>query len=593
MKKSLLVFSAFILLTVLFTYPVIFNLSGSIYGPLRGTDVEGGLYGNWWAKIANSKHLNPDKAILVNYPFGNDYSKLPKSLWPILMQGLSCFTNDIAAQNIVNLLSFILTGIFGYYLVRHLTGSGLAGFFSGTIIAFCPYHINKIWEHPTLAHIQWVLLYIWMLLMLFEKRTFKYIILSALSLFLIVSFDFYSGYFISLTTIGVVAFVFFYGWQEKNKDKKLFYKDFNFLFLSVCSAVLALVMFSPFLIPILKGIFFSPKVGLNKDMYARPFSDLFFQSARPLSYLLPAVVNPVLSGITMIFKGTIFYGRGTIEHTLYLGWTPLALAWIAVKRIKKNYQLSAISYQLKNKVFYINLFFFIAIFAFVFSMPPYFNFGIFKLPMPSFFMYKILPMFRAYARFGAIVMLAVSVLAGFGLKFILDKQKSKARRYLIAGMFCALVLFEFNNMPPLRVTDVSKAPDVYKWLSKQPGDLVIAEYPMSSYLEHLDYGFNQRYHLKKMINGAIPGAPGWELKKKIAKISSSETAGILKFIGVKYVILHLNRYRSGEDKDAVDIIGEIPDLKNNPDFKLAIEFPDEQVFEVIAKPINIDLTIKE
>lgn len=67
----------------------------------------------------------------------------------------------------------------------------------------------------------------------------------------------------------------------------------------------------------------------------------------------------------------------------------------------------------------------------------------------------------------------------------------------------------------------------------------------------------------------------------------------MKFIGVKYVILHLNRYRSGEDKDAVDIIGEIPDLKNNPDFKLAIEFPDEQVFEVIAKPINIDLTIKE
>jgi len=115
---------------------------------------------------------------------------------------------------------------------------------------------------------------------------------------------------------------------------------------------------------------------------------------------------------------------------------------------------------------------------------------------------------------------------------------------------------------------------------------------MSSYLEHQDYGFNQRYHLKKMVNGAIPGSPGWDLKKQIIKITDHKTAGILKYIGVKYVIMHLDRYVRGEDKEAVDIIGEVPNLKENKGFKLVKSFDNIDIFEVTAKPIKIDI-VKE
>ena len=50
--------------------------------------------------------------------------------------------------------------------------------------------------------------------------------------------------------------------------------------------------------------------------------------------------------------------------------------------------------------------------------------------MPSFFMYKILPMFRAYCRFGIVVELAVAVLAGFGLKFFLRDLSHREQKLL-------------------------------------------------------------------------------------------------------------------------------------------------------------------
>ena len=77
------------------------------------------------------------------------------------------------------------------------------------------------------------------------------------------------------------------------------------------------------------------------------------------------------------------------------------------------------------QAFYVKLFLFITFVGILFSMPPYWNFGIFKIYFPSFFMYKILPMFRAYARFGILVMLSISVLAGIGFMRLVSTKKNK------------------------------------------------------------------------------------------------------------------------------------------------------------------------
>ena len=81
--------------------------------------------------------------------------------------------------------------------------------------------------------------------------------------------------------------------------------------------------------------------------------------------------------------------------------------------------------------------------------------------MPSFFMYKMLPMFRAYCRFGIVVMLAVAVLAGFGLKEIISKLKAQSSKLIVTALLCGLDLFEFWNWPPYMEIEHCKNQAVY------------------------------------------------------------------------------------------------------------------------------------
>jgi len=203
-------------------------------------------------------------------------------------------------------------------------------------------------------------------------------------------------------------------------------------------------------------------------------------------------------------------------------------------------------------------------------------------------MYKIFPMFRAYARFGLLAIIAVSILAGVGLKYILDKIKSSKKRLALVISISFLVLFEFNNIPPFRVTDITHPPAVYKWLSEQKGDFLIVEYPIGESAEgetyvEMDYLFYQRIHQKKLVNGAIPGTEAYNIIQKIIKITDSGIPVLLKELGVKYAIAHLDRYREGTDKRAVDVVGEAPDLSKSAGFKLISRFGDDEVYEVVAR----------
>ena len=255
------------------------------------------------------------------------------------------------------------------------------------------------------------------------------------------------------------------------------------------------------------------------------------------------------------------------EHTLYLGWIPLILAFLAFKGWRRNRKTRTTNHELRitdKEDFYIGFFVFLAIVAWLFSQPPWWNIFGFKLYMPSFFMYKILPMFRAYCRFGIVLMLAVAVLAGFGLKFFLERFKSQKTKIVVTGLFCGLVLFEFWNWPPYKVIDLSKVPAVYYWLKDEPKDIVIADYPLDADSSNELYKFFQTVHEKKIINGTIPGTYANKVAQEIRRLSGPKTASILKWMGVKYVVVHKDDYLKTdlvEDKEDLERIPQSPGLK--------------------------------
>ena len=211
-------------------------------------------------------------------------------------------------------------------------------------------------------------------------------------------------------------------------------------------------------------------------------------------------------------------------------------------------------------------------------------------------------MFRAYCRFGIVVMLSVAVLAGFGLKFILEKFKTQKSKVAIACLFSGLVLFEFWNWPPYKVIDFSKVPAVYYWLKEEPGDFSIAEYPLDADSPNEMYKFYQTKHEKKIINGTIPGTHANKVAQTIRKLSQPQTAQVLKWMGVKYALVHRQDYI---DTGLVDDSEELNKIPQNSRLKFIKSFSSQEcpkkdimciqktgqidVYEVVAPTPNIPL----
>lgn len=187
-------------------------------------------------------------------------------------------------------------------------------------------------------------------------------------------------------------------------------------------------------------------------------------------------------------------------------------------------------------------------------------------------MYKALPMFRAYCRFGIVLMLAVAVLAGWGLRFILDRFKTQKTKIAVTALFSGLVLFEFWNYPPYKIIDLSRAPEAYYWLKSEPADFVIAEYPLDTRGPNEKYKFFQTVHEKKMINGTIPGTYPNKVANSIIKLSDLNTARTLKWMGVKYVLVHRKDYLK---TDLLEDKQELEDIPKGPGLKFIRSFPAE------------------
>ena len=151
------------------------------------------------------------------------------------------------------------------------------------------------------------------------------------SLILAFSFDWSIMYFCALT---LASFLVYYLINPKNNfsGKLIILKKISLV------GIIAFIILSFQFIRLIQ--FRSMASAENKpsafNIYRRPFDDLFSQSARPLSYFLPAASHPVLGGISERFIGTKLYGESLTEHTLYLGWVPLILAFVAFKKWKRK-----------------------------------------------------------------------------------------------------------------------------------------------------------------------------------------------------------------------------------------------------------------
>lgn len=594
------------LLILIATYPLIFRMRNYLYG--LGGDSLGAVHGFWWFKYAYP--ISPRLIPIIAFPFGIDYSYAPPlSAGVFFGRWLSIFVNEIFAYNSILLLTFLLSTVTMYFLVHYFTSNKMASLVTSLIYAFCPYHFVHTSCHLNLANIQWMPLYVLTLFYLDEKRTYGNALLCASVFSLNLFFNHEYGYFMTVFTGAFILWRVWYGWRgrklssyqaiKQSSDQGSRMHSFKVVLVAV---VVAVAIILPYTYSMLKTALFVPKTEfLISRGYVRPFQDLTSNSARPLGYLLPSQDNPFFGRFTKRFIKNPFYGGHPTEHTLYLGWVGIVLSVVAIRNWRRKSKLvNKLTSRQVNKLTRkqvdkltskqvdpllvtrcqkgVSFFLFAGLVALIFSHSPYTEIGPFRILFPSYFMYKIAPMFRVYARFGIVVMLCVSVLAGIGLASILQKiRDTKKRRFFLTLVFL-LIFIEFAPTLPAPMVNAVDPPPVYEWLTKQEGDFIIVEYPIETDYEYL---FWQRIHQKRMVNGALPGTYADEVRKEIVDILKPETPGILKYLGARYVIFHSDKYLKSED---VPVIGEVPDVSKQKGLRLIKTFKETRVYEVVAAP---------
>lgn len=549
---------AYIVLLGVLTFPWFLHLGSAIPG-FSSTDEPYGALWDIWRINRSFWHGQPLSATsLIAFPFGVKLYPYGVGLYlgTFYNHLLSILLPPVLAWNIQILINVFLSAYLTYLLAAYLTKSRKAGFIAGMIFGFCPYQFSRMWQHLGLTFNELIPLALFSAVLLKERPSRKAFLFFICAGILLFSFD-YSIAYIGFT--GLAVFLL-YACLPRPKNDTVFLRNACLAGIITCAALAVQVA------PIVKNrILLSGTTAASSfNAFHRPFEDLFEQSARPLSYLLPSASHPVLGGITQSFLGSGLYGKSLTEHNLYVGWAALLLAFYGWRTRKKYVPAGQ---EGDRRGFYVKFFFILAVTAWLFSQPPYWRAGSLRIPMPSVLMYQFLPMYRAYARFGILLVFALSMLAAFGFSYMTRRKGFFAAALVIP----VLVVFEFWNWPPYRVIDVSRSPAVYAWLKDQPGG-VIAEYPLDVEAPNELYKFYQIFHGKKITNGGLPGTPSNELARSTALLSDSNTTRILRKMGVTYAVVHHDGYgMSGIASDKEELLA----IRLNSDLELVRSFPAE------------------
>lgn len=576
-----------------------FNLNSMFYG--FPWDSLGGIWSFWWLKFSYDNEIPLNIHTYLAYPFGHDSSHAPFPYLLIFSGFITTFlTNEVVAFNILKLISFPTMALTTYLLVYYLTNHRVVSAIVGLIYAFSPFYVIHSMAHFTNGY--WLSLTVLFLLKFLREGGYKNSILFGLFWGITFVDNAYYAYFIGLLT---PVFIFVSMFNQERRDNIL---RVSFLKFSIVSFLIFLLVIFPMMYPMFKGMFFSQGEQLVEIYgFNRTFSGLFIFSAKPLDYLLPSKYNLFFGGLVPDFGMSPLKGHRYTEHTLYLGYSLIFLGGYAFYcAVRKRGQLSAD----KDGRHIIYLFFAVAISAAILSAPPFIPLGDYqvnletrevvaahKIYLPQYFIYKLFPMFMTYARMGAVVLLSLCIMSAYGLREILARINTQKMRYIVLSLFSLIVFVEYAEFPTFRLTKVQE-PEVYKWLASQPGSFPVVEYPLGAsddpYTTY-EYYFYQRVHKKYLVNGALKGTSADKFRESIIDISRTETIDKLAGIGVKYILIHKDKYIKGNETVPLDWLtkpprdkifpveyndGKVPDLPMNR-LRLTKDFGDAAVYEPI------------
>ncbi|MDX1382500.1 MAG: hypothetical protein R3190_02595 [Thermoanaerobaculia bacterium] len=369
----------------------------------------------------------------------------------LLGMALGGLIGGVAAFNVVVLLSFPLTAVCTYLLGRHLDLGPPFAAFAALLFSFSAFHLSHAAYHPHISQTQWLPLYLLALWKCLDGWT-RWRALGLLAALAGLTFsNFYAGYFAAFLT---PVFLAAYWWTAPRTGAR---DDRSALLTAGLLATLAAIA-------AIWPLFIFRRLELDVEGLTWPVTDLFLYGARWWSYLVPPLEHPVLGDIAAATWAQEAISDGVIEQQLSLGLAVVVLAVVPIVAWLRG-ERGTVSQRAVPALAAIGAV------AFVSSLTPATRDGD-LLPLPGALLYGLVPLFRAYARFGAFAQLMLVLLAAIGLAWLWRRPRPPARAAAVALL--ALVVFENPPYPPARFHDVLPT-RAHRWIEEQPGEQTVLE----------------------------------------------------------------------------------------------------------------------
>jgi hypothetical protein len=507
----------YILLTVVLTFPLAFQLDSHIRGGSPLSDSYSNLWYMWWYGRALEQGLDPSRTSIL-------YALLPSAqvlissvingllMWPIVK-----LFGPLVAYNLGMLISFPLAGFFTYKLADEvLEGrSRWAAFAAGCFFTFSTYHFYRLEGHLGLVTVQWLPFYLWRLLCLQRRPSWRTGLLAGLGLALAGLSDlYYLGYFVlPVTTLWLIWFGI--------TERRSFWRWANLRYYG-----LALLVGFAALLP-----FYSFFLNLDPDIkqsVSDRASDVRDFSADLMAFLLPNSQNPFFGSLTTPVYNS-FKTAFPIEQAIFPGYVLLVLGLVApfIKTIRNRWTFFLVG---------------LATVGFILALGPRLHIAGQEIgpSLPYYYIYGKLPLlgnYRVPSRLSLLVLLGLAVLSAYTLTWLFERMKDEGGRmkkdstrlsslisasstssslrkekngrisfgisFILHPSSFILILLLLSLAGSLTfswpmATDAVTIPQVYHQIAAEPGDFLVLELPLDPRGQPLYY---QTYHQKRLVGG--------------------------------------------------------------------------------------------
>jgi hypothetical protein len=462
------------------------------------------------AWVAHTVFSNPTEFWNANifYPAPNTFAYSDATLLPGLLAAPLLWAGVplAAVHGLLFVASFFAAGVTMFLLMRAVTGRALAGLFAGVLFAFYPYRFSTF-SHIEMQGVFLMPLALYLLLRVLEGGRTRDGVLLGLTVAAEAFWSLYLGAYLAVG-LAVAATV---RWVAGHFAVRPRARALG------AAALVALALLVPY-----SGAYWTARDTVGE----RPRDETRAFSAQPLDYTSINEVN--------VLYGPYLHRHISAERQLFPGGSAAVFALLAlVPPVSPFAAMGAAG----------------GLVAFDASL---------GLNGAAFtWLYDLASPFRAFrvpARFGMVVGLFVTFLAGLGLARLLDRWPGKGRT--IAALLIGFAAFELRPAYDLQPTPTAM-PAVYDALPRDR-QVVIVDLPLPAhdgeYWIDPMYLYYSTFHWQRLVNGFSGFIPVWYPRLVVAarEFPSDESIAVFRKAGAEFLVVHeefyAERYRGVVDQ---------------------------------------------